>query len=71
MLWRTALNRMINWRKSCKLGTPFPAFGNAEIESCPGWITDAERLYEEINVNPGLRLMGRSNDAHLDSLRTV
>lgn len=44
------------------------SYTNPAIENCAGWVSDAETLYEEINISPGLRLMGRSNDAHLDSL---
>lgn len=44
------------------------SFASPSIRDCRRWIEDAETLYAEINVNPGLRLMGRSNDAHLDSI---
>ena len=44
------------------------SFANPAIGDCAGWIASAEALYAQINVSPGLRLMGRSNDAHLDAL---
>ncbi|HCN30616.1 MAG TPA: hypothetical protein DIT64_18150 [Verrucomicrobiales bacterium] len=45
------------------------SFATPVMENCNLWIERAESLYNEINLNPGLRLMGRSNDAHLYLLR--
>lgn len=40
-----------------------------EISDCRRWIQTACQQYEQINFSPGMRLMGRSNGDHLDSLR--
>lgn len=39
-----------------------------ELTECMGWITSARRLYDQVGFAPGMRLIGRSNNAHLDSL---
>lgn len=39
------------------------------LSDCRKWIEVATRQYEQINLSPGMRLMGRSNGDHLDSLR--
>ena len=42
--------------------------GKSGLVDCRKRIYDAEELYAEINLAPGLRLTGRSNNAHLDAL---
>jgi hypothetical protein len=39
------------------------------LSNCRGWIEAASQQYEQINIAPGMRLTGRSNGDHLDSLR--
>ncbi len=40
-----------------------------QLSDCLGWIKSAEELYEQINTTAAMRLMNRSNNAHLDALR--
>ena len=40
-----------------------------EITQCMEWLERAEQLYRLINASPGLRLMERSNQAHIESIR--
>lgn len=42
--------------------------GKAGLAACRKNIYDAEELYDQINLAPGLRLNGRSNNAHLEAL---
>jgi hypothetical protein len=39
-----------------------------DLPRCLGWITSARKLYDQVGFAPGMRLMGRSNNAHLDAL---
>src|SRR5690606_11487955 len=39
------------------------------LNSCLQWLNGAGELYDQINVRPGLRLMARSNNTHIDALR--
>lgn len=39
-----------------------------ELSECRDWIAAALAQYEHINLSPGMRLMGRSNGDHLESL---
>lgn len=39
-----------------------------ELTECRDWIAAAITQYEQINLSPGMRLMGRSNGDHLESL---
>jgi hypothetical protein len=39
-----------------------------ELSECRDWIAAAITQYEQINLSPGMRLMGRSNGDHLESL---
>lgn len=39
-----------------------------ELTDCRDWIAAATTLYEQINLSPGMRLMGRSNGDHLEAL---
>lgn len=38
------------------------------LSECLGWISQAVNMYEQINLSPGMRLVGRSNADHLESL---
>lgn len=40
-----------------------------EISECLEWLNTSEQLYDSINTTPAMRLSGRSNNAHLESLR--
>ncbi|MEY4244296.1 MAG: hypothetical protein RLZZ245_1881, partial [Verrucomicrobiota bacterium] len=40
-----------------------------KLSDCRRWIETANQQYEQINFSPGMRLTGRSNGDHLDSLR--
>lgn len=40
-----------------------------KLSACRAWIETASQQYEKINFSPGMRLTGRSNGDHLDSLR--
>ena len=40
-----------------------------DISTCRSWIETASQQYDQINLSPGMRLTGRSNGDHLDSLR--
>jgi len=43
--------------------------GQAEpVAACASRVTEATNLYERINLSPGMRLMGRSNGDHLESI---
>lgn len=42
---------------------------NPTLADCREWISTATAQYERINLSPALRLTGRSNGDHLDSLR--
>lgn len=55
------------WEAISSLGVPIGKGGLAE---CLKRIFDAEELYAQINLAPGLRLAGRSNNAHLEALDT-
>lgn len=46
-----------------------PGASEPTLTECREWITAAGVLYERINLSPGMRLMGRSNGDHLESLR--
>ena len=47
----------------------FAPNGNSpELSDCDDWIATATSQYEQINLAPGMRLMGRSNGDHLESL---
>jgi hypothetical protein len=39
-----------------------------ELSDCDEWIANATSQYGQINLAPGMRLMGRSNGDHLESL---
>ena len=39
-----------------------------ELSDCRKWIGAATTQYEEINLSPGMRLVGRSNGDHIESL---
>ena len=39
-----------------------------QLSDCRAWISAARSQYEQINLSPGMRLMGRSNGDHLESL---
>jgi len=45
-----------------------PKDESPELFDCEEWIANATSLYEQINLAPGMRLMGRSNGDHLESL---
>ena len=40
-----------------------------KLSDCRRWIETASQQYEQINFSPGMRLTGRSNGDHLDSLK--
>lgn len=40
------------------------------LAACTSRLADASNLYERINISPGMRLMGRSNGDHLESIYT-
>ena len=40
------------------------------LTACDRYVNAALNLYERINISPGMRLMGRSNGDHLNSIRT-
>lgn len=40
-----------------------------KLSACRRWIEIASQQYEQINFSPGMRLTGRSNGDHLDSLK--
>ncbi len=40
-----------------------------KLSDCRNWIETASQQYDQINLSPGMRLTGRSNGDHLDSLR--
>jgi len=40
------------------------------LATCDSRVTEASNLYERINISPGMRLMGRSNGDHLESIHT-
>ena len=42
---------------------------HCSLQNCQQWVAEAEQMYEQINMIPAIRLTGRSNNAHLDSLR--
>jgi hypothetical protein len=39
------------------------------LTACRVWVETAIQQYEQINFSPGMRLSGRSNGDHLDSLK--
>lgn len=39
-----------------------------DLADCRGWVATARSQYEQMNLAPGMRLTGRSNGDHLDSL---
>lgn len=39
------------------------------LADCRNWILSARSLYEQINLSPGMRLTGRSNGDHVESLQ--
>lgn len=45
-----------------------PGGQSPELSECHDWITEATTQYEQINMSPAMRLMGRSNGDHLESL---
>lgn len=45
-----------------------PAAGELELSDCVQWIENAKEIYDQIGASPAMRLMERSNDAHLESL---
>ncbi len=38
------------------------------LDQCVDWVRNSRRLYDSINASPAMRLVGRSNDNHLDHL---
>lgn len=46
-----------------------PITSEPTMDDCRKWISEAGGLYERINLSPGMRLNGRSNGDHLESLR--
>lgn len=47
----------------------FAASGSSpQLSDCRSWVSTARRLYEQINLSPGMRLVGRSNGDHLESI---
>lgn len=46
-----------------------PLSSEPTLDDCREWISKAGGLYERINLSPGMRLNGRSNGDHLESLR--
>ena len=45
-----------------------PNTGGLVLGDCIQWIDDAKEIYDQIGASPAMRLMERSNDAHLESL---
>ncbi len=45
-----------------------PAGSSPQLSDCRSWISRASSQYEQINLSPGMRLMGRSNGDHLESI---
>lgn len=45
-----------------------PEGDSPDLSGCEEWIARATSQYEQINLAPGMRLMGRSNGDHLESL---
>lgn len=39
------------------------------LAECRNWVLSARNLYEQINLSPGMRLSGRSNGDHIESLQ--
>ncbi len=46
-----------------------PPSSKLTLDDCREWISEAGGLYERINLSPGMRLNGRSNGDHLESLQ--
>ena len=41
-----------------------------ELSQCLAWIQASKEFYGQINMSPGMRLVGRSNGSHLESLES-